>query len=237
MPVAAEDRPLDTLRQDTIDQLVLNYAHGRLSLDAFERRLDEALDATSHEILVTLTHDLDLAPPLPSQAAEAPKAPAGSAGAARPEPFDGFARPRTASGDARDTEQMVHIFSATNRRGPWTVAREIRMLNVFGAAELDFSEARFSAPRTTIRMLCVFGAATLFVPEGVNVISKPVCLFGSVDNRAASAAGDGPTIVVEGLFLFGAASVKIRKTLKKRLLEAGETLRSLFGQNEPRGRR
>ncbi len=227
MPVAAEDRPLDALRQDTIDQLVLNYAHGNLSLEAFERRLDEALDATSHEVLVTLTRDLDLAPPPPENGGT--EKPAATATAARTnerrERFERYA-PRRESG--HDTEQMVHIFSATNRRGPWTVAREIRMLNVFGAAELDFSEARFSAPRTTISMLCIFGAATLFVPEGVNVVSKPFCLFGSVDNRASSAAGDGLTIVVEGLFLFGAASIKIRKTLKKRLMEAGETLRSLF---------
>jgi hypothetical protein len=44
MPVTPNDRPIETLREETIDQLIMNYGHGKLSREAFERRLDEALD-------------------------------------------------------------------------------------------------------------------------------------------------------------------------------------------------
>ena len=45
MPVPPQDRPLTAVREETIDRLIVNYGHGKLSLEAFERRLDEALDA------------------------------------------------------------------------------------------------------------------------------------------------------------------------------------------------
>jgi len=48
MPVTPHDRPIDALREQTVDQLIMNYGHGKLSREAFERRLDEALDSKSH---------------------------------------------------------------------------------------------------------------------------------------------------------------------------------------------
>ena len=55
MPVAPQDRPLASLREETIDRLIVNYGHGKLSLEAFERRLDQALDAQTHDRLLALT--------------------------------------------------------------------------------------------------------------------------------------------------------------------------------------
>ena len=55
MPVVPQDRPINALREETIDQLIVNYGHGKLSLAAFERRLDEALDTQSHDRLLELT--------------------------------------------------------------------------------------------------------------------------------------------------------------------------------------
>ena len=60
MPVPPQDRPLDAVREETIDRLIVNYGHGKLSLEAFERRLDQALDAKSADALVALTNDLEL---------------------------------------------------------------------------------------------------------------------------------------------------------------------------------
>src|SRR5512147_3077197 len=60
MPVNPQDRPIEHLREQTVDQLIMNYGHGKLSREAFERRLDEALEAKSIEKLTQLTDDLDL---------------------------------------------------------------------------------------------------------------------------------------------------------------------------------
>ena len=62
MPVPAQDKPINQLRQEVIDQLVLNYGHETISKAAFERRLDSAWDAEDHDTLLALTADLDTSP-------------------------------------------------------------------------------------------------------------------------------------------------------------------------------
>ncbi len=213
MPVAPQDRPLASVREDTIDRLIVNYGHGKLSLEAFERRLDEALDAKSHDVLLALTADLELA---------ADKA---YANAKREELSQ-----RPPASDGRDVEHMIHIFSGGNRSGAWTAAREIRMLNLFGGADLDFSSAQFSGGTTRVRMLCLFGGANFYVSEDINTVQKAVCIFGGIDNRAPSSyRPNAPTLVIEGLCLFGGATIKIKRTMKERWLEFAEHIKSAFG--------
>jgi hypothetical protein len=214
MAIASEDKPLSALRAETVDRLILNYGRGKLSLDAFERRLDLALDARTHEALIALTQDLELA-----------------TDASYRERKDSALGMRSSEANSQGVEHMVHVFGGSNRRGEWTVAKEIHMLNIFGGAELDFSEARFSAPTTRIKMLCIFGGATLYVPEGVDVRSKAVCIFGGIDNRASAPASElGPTIIVEGFMLFGGAKIAVKKTLKERLIGFANMLRSTFAE-------
>ena len=45
MPVDNQDRPIEVVREEVIDQLIVNYGHEALSLEAFDRRLDQALSA------------------------------------------------------------------------------------------------------------------------------------------------------------------------------------------------
>ncbi len=217
MPVVPQDRPISALREETIDQLIVNYGHGKLSLEAFERRLDEALDAQSHDRLLELTKDLDLR--VDRQYAEQKRAELGI----RVEP--------AASGreGADEVETIINIFGGSNRGGQWDVPSNIRMLNLFGGADLDFSEARFTSQVTKITMLCVFGGVDLRVREGVRTVSKAVCIFGGVDNRGPSTADrNAPTIVLQGLVLFGGADIKIKKTAKERWLEFANTVKEML---------
>ena len=217
MPVVPQDRPISALREETIDQLIVNYGHGKLSLEAFERRLDEALDAQSHDRLLELTKDLDLR--VDRQYAEQKRAELGI----RVEPAAG------GRDGADEVETIINIFGGSNRGGQWDVPSNIRMLNLFGGADLDFSEARFTSQVTKITMLCVFGGVDLRVREGVRTVSKAVCIFGGVDNRGPSTADrNAPTIVLQGLVLFGGADIKIKKTAKERWLEFANTVKEMF---------
>ena len=215
MPVVPQDRPINALREETIDQLIVNYGHGKLSLEAFERRLDEAIDTQSHDRLLELTKDLDLR--ADKQYAEQKRAELGI----RVEPVD--------REDAGDVEHMINIFGGTNRSGQWDVPSRIRMLCLFGGADLDFSEARFTSQTTHITVLCIFGGVDVRVREGVRTVSKAVCIFGGIDNRGPSTADrDAPTIVLQGLVLFGGADIKIKKTAKERWLEFADTVKETF---------
>lgn len=221
MPVDSQDQPIDSLREQTVDQLIMNYGHGRLSREAFERRLDEALDAKSTDRLVQLTRDLDLK--ADTQYGAQKKAELGI----RVDP--------AAAVEGDEIETMFHIFGGTTRRGAWDVPKEIKMINVFGGCELDFSDARFTAKTTRIMMFCMFGGASLRVREGMRIRSKAICIFGGVDNRAGSSPDpDAPTLIVEGVCLFGGADIKIKKTPKQKFQEFANTLRSMFDPEPPR---
>jgi hypothetical protein len=211
--VISSDRPISALREETIDQLIVNYGHGKLSLPAFERRLDQALESESHEVLETLTADLD---ELPKDAiSERRKREIGIRAEAR---------------NGKAFERMVNVFSGTNKKGPWTVAEHVEIVNVFGGTELDLSDARFSARDTRIRVRSVFGGITIYVPEGVTVVSNAVCLFSGIDESApASSDPDARTLTLEGFMLFSGLDIKIKRTFKEKLQDFAASVREMFG--------
>jgi hypothetical protein len=215
MPVNPSDRPIEVLRDETVDQLIMNYGHGKLSREAFERRLDEALDAKTHDKLLELTQDLDLK--TDRQYTAQKKAELGIH--LEPAP----------PADADDTEHVINVFAGSDRKGAWHVPRVIRVINVFGGADLDFSEARFTSETTYMTVFCLFGGVDIRLREGMRTLSKAVAIFGGVDNRAPSTTDpNAPLLVIEGFVLFGGVDIRVRKTPKERLREFADQLRALF---------
>ncbi len=221
MAVTPQDRPLDALREETVDQLIMNYGHGKLSREAFERRLDEALDTKSHERLLELTADLDLK--TDRQYTQQKKAELG------------IRVDASAAGRVDDNEVMINVFGGNTRRGAWDVPRSIRIISVFGGAELDFTDARFTTDTTYITVFCLFGGVSLRVRDGMRTISKAICIFGGVDNRAGPTMDpNAPLLVVEGAAMFGGVDIRVKKTPKQRLYEFADQLRTLFDPEPPR---
>ena len=109
MSVTIEDRPIEAVRTEVIDQLIMNYSHGKLSYQAFERRLDQAMDSKSNKELVALTTDLELK--VDQAYAESKKQ---------------NTTPNFVPGHAEEVETIVNVFSGSNRGGGWKVAKEIR---------------------------------------------------------------------------------------------------------------
>jgi len=222
MPVTPQDRPLDALREETVDQLIMNYGHGKLSREAFERRLDEALDTKSHERLIELTDDLDLR--ADRQYTAQKKAELGIR-----------VDPSARAGEEADT--IVNVFAGHNRRGAWDVPRALRMVNVFGGCELDFTDARFAAETTYIPVFCLFGGVNLRVRDGMRTISKAECIFGGVDNRGGTTLDpNAPLLVIEGFCLFGGVDIRVKKTPKQRWQEFADQFRTMFDAEPPRAR-
>jgi hypothetical protein len=221
MAVTPGDRPIDALREETVDQLIMNYGHGKLSREAFERRLDEALDTKSHERLLELTRDLDLK--ADRQYTAQKKAELGI----RVDPSAAY---RT---DEVDT--VINIFAGNNRRGAWDVPRALRLINVFGGSELDFTDARFTAETTYITVFCLFGGVNIRVRDGMRTISKALAVFGGVDNRGGTTTDpNAPLLVIEGLCLFGGVDIRVKKTPRQRLTEFADQLRTMFDPQSPR---
>jgi hypothetical protein len=215
MPVTPQDRPLDALREETVDQLIMNYGHGHLSREAFERRLDEALDTKSHERLLELTRDLDLK--------------ADRAYTQQKKAELGIQVDTSAAARLDETEHMINILGGNTRKGAWDVPHAIRVFNVLGGAELDFTDARFTAQTTYITVFCLFGGVNIRVRDGMRTVSKAVCIFGGVDNRGGTTTDpNAPLLVIEGLALFGGVDIRVKKTPKQRFTEFAEQLRAMF---------
>jgi hypothetical protein len=221
MPVTPQDRPLDALREETVDQLIMNYGHGKLSREAFERRLDEALDTKSHDRLLELTEDLDLKTDRQYTAQKKAEL--------------GIRVDASAGNRIDDADTIVNIFAGNNRKGAWDVPRVIRMINVFGGSELDFTDARFTAETTYITVFCLFGGVNIRVRDGMRTISKALCIFGGVDNRGGTTLDpNAPLLVIEGLVLFGGIDIRVKKTAKQKLHEFADHFRTLFDADSPR---
>lgn len=221
MAVSTADRPLDTLREETVDQLITNYGHGQLSLEAFQRRLDLAFEAEEHDALLKLVDDLELK--VDAQYVEQKRVEQSHVArtSVRSEDAD--------EDDDDEVEYVVDVFGGSNRTGQWRVPAELRVITVFGGSDIDFSEATFTSPTTRIRMLCLFGGVDIYVPEGINTTVKAFAIFGGIDNRTPSCPDqDAPRLVVEGLVMFGGADVKIRKSLKERVQLLAERVRTWF---------
>lgn len=211
--VKIEDRPFDQVRQEAIDQLIMNYSHGIISAEAFERRLDVATDAKSHQELIDVVADLTLLPDNQYQQQ-------------RQQSFS----PRYQSGNDTRNEKMLCVLSSNQQRGQWLVPAEIQITNVVGSVELDFSEAIFQHQHIVINVRNWLGSLTVLVPPQVNVVSNITNVVSSCDNQVTS-LGDrqAPQIVIEGYSILGSLEVNLKRTMKEKFNDFANQCREMFG--------
>ncbi|RUO47351.1 hypothetical protein CWE21_09200 [Pseudidiomarina aquimaris] len=212
MSVKLEDRPIEKVREETIDKLIVNYSHEVISKEAFERRLDEAMATTVHQELVDLVADLPLAADANYQQQKQ-----ASFGA-------------TSTADPAPDEKLVSILSSNTRKGPWVVPAHLKIIDVLGSVTLDFSEAHFAQPNVTIEMNNVLGSLSIIVPDHVAVVSRASHILGSSDDHCPPRdAGTTQTISVTGWSLLGSVDVSIKRNMRERWLSFANSMRETFG--------
>ncbi len=190
--------PIDQLRDKVMDDLVKHYSLERVSLDEFERRTDLVSKAETRGELIAQVSDL---PGLPAEGGERrqAKAPAGAASW------------RVGAGNARLNDFSLAIFSGSDYKGVWQAPRNLTSLCIFGGSSIDLRKAVVPPEGVTISCLCLFGGVDVIVPPGMRVHVRGMGIFGGFD-RTSNEVDDpyAPTIVVEGIALFGGVSVKVR---------------------------
>ena len=212
MAVVLEDRPIESVREEVIDTLIYNYSHGVISSEAFERRLDQAMASQNHQEIFNLVADLE-------------KTIDSEFNSQKERQFN----VNYAASDNNETDIIVNIFGGSGRSGLWTVPREIKIITIFGGADIDFTDAIFTTPNVTIKILCLFGGDDIYVPENINVVSKAFCIFGGIDNKAPSIASrQAPTLTIEGLVMFGGLDIKIKRTIKEKFVAFANQMKTIF---------
>jgi len=219
MSVIIEDRPIESVREEVIDQLIMNYSHGKISHQAFERRLDNAMESQCNKEIYSLAEDLDLT--VDKNYVDEKK-----------KDFSVNYSHESANysdNSAEKLDYIVNVFSGSSRSGRWHVAKEIRAFSLFSGADIDFSDAVFCHPVVTIKYFSLFSGDNIFVPEDVNVVSKSFCIFGGVDNKApCNALNNSPTIIIEGLSIFSGVTIEVKRTIKEKFVAFADSLKKMF---------
>ncbi|MCP3673859.1 MAG: DUF1707 and DUF2154 domain-containing protein [Gammaproteobacteria bacterium] len=214
MAVIDKDRPIESLREKVIDKLIMNYSHGELSLEAFERRLDQAMDTSEHSVLISLTADLELS--------------------VDQEFIDNKEEQQntnyvSSDADSEDIEYIVQIFAGNERNGTWVLPKEIRIFSLFSGAALDLTEAQFAHPTLRIMVFSLFSGNDIFVADNVNVRTNAFSIFGGISNKALSNANhNSPTVLIEGVGIFSGINIKVKRSIKERFVIFADKLKTML---------
>jgi len=212
MPVILEDRPIEQVREETIDQLIFNYSHGVISSEAFERRLDQAMNSESHQEIVLLVADLTL-----------------KADNTYSDKKEHQFTPSYTNADSDDSLNLKSILGNIERSGQWDVPKTITVNSILGEAVLDFTDAVFQHQNVTIKLNCILGSSKIYVPENINVVCKTYGIISSIENKAPSmATKQAPIITIEGKVVLGSLSVAIKRTIKEKFIAFANNLKSAF---------
>ncbi|MFT5636843.1 MAG: hypothetical protein ACI89T_002312 [Cognaticolwellia sp.] len=212
MSVILEDRPIEQVREETIDQLIFNYSHGIISAEAFERRLDDAMGSDSHQEIIDLVADLTL-----------------KADTKYNNNKEHQFTPSYSSANTDDSLNLKSILGNVERSGQWNVPKNITVNSILGEAVLDFTDAVFQHQHVTIKLNCILGGHKIYVPENINVVCKTYGIISSIENKAPSmATKQAPIITIEGKVILGSLSVSIKRTIKEKFIVFANNLKSAF---------
>jgi len=214
MPVKIEDRPLKKVREEVIDQLVMNYAHQEITLEAFEKRLDVAIDTEDRALIMEQVADLELKADDQYQKTKQEKL----------SKDEGFF-----DSNPDNHEKIVRVLSSSKRNGPWVVSEKISVKSILSDHTLDFTDAIFNCPVVHIKMFSVLTTDTFLVPEGVRVVCNASSFMGTINIREfGSADENAQTIVIHGKCILSTLDVKIRVTMKERWLSFADGVKDMF---------
>jgi len=202
-------------RQQAIDALCEHFANDALSVEEFERRIDQVHKAESTDELRKLLQDLPTGD-LPIRRDEVTPAHPPRAEAAVP------------ASRVKERSFMVAALGGVERKGRWIPARQNYAIAIMGGLSLDFREALLPPGETEVWIFTLMGGAEIIVPPGLTVESDGVAILGGFEHRGyASVAHDpqAPILRLKGLALMGGVEVSIRypgetvRDAKRRLKE------------------
>jgi len=180
-PEPGDIRASDSERRRVVATLQAACVEGRLNLDEFGQRIDDALAARTRVQLEALLVDL---------------------------PSDVGLSLSTARRTGVST--TVAVLGSAHRNGFWRLAEESRVISVLGSCKVDLRSARISAAVTTLEVSAVLGSVDVIVPAGVEVEFEVHAVLGSRDLRVAGnpPAPGAPVIRITGMVLLGSLNVR-----------------------------
>lgn len=173
-------RASDAEREQVVAELREHAAQGRLTLEEFSQRVDEAYEAKTLAELDAVRRELPAVSALPAT------------------------RPRR-----KARRWLVSIMGGADRKGRWRVPRRMAVVSLMGGCDLDLRQAQIEHDEVTVTIFTVMGGTDVYVPEGVETDVGGFAIMGGNDEHGHDAAPrPGTPLIRLRLFtLMGGADV------------------------------
>jgi Domain of unknown function (DUF5668)/Cell wall-active antibiotics response 4TMS YvqF len=111
--------------------------------------------------------------------------------------------------EAGDRVNSFNVFSGSEIASHSKQFQGGNISAVFGGAEVDLRDT-LPAPDARLDVFAAFGGVEVTVPEGWNVVTRGLPLFGGIENATAKETipADAPTLAVNATVLFGGLEIK-----------------------------
>jgi hypothetical protein len=154
-----EVRASDAEREQVVAELREHAAQGRLTLEEFSERVDEAYGAKTLAELERVKRELPAVSALPDT------------------------RPRR-----KARRWLVSVMGGADRKGRWRVPRKMVVLSVMGGCDLDLRQAQFEHDEITVTIFTIMGGTDVYVPEGIEADVGGLAIMGGNDEHGHDAA-------------------------------------------------
>jgi hypothetical protein len=120
-----------------------------------------------------------------------------------------FGRGLGARTEAGDRVNSFNVFSGSEIASHSKQFQGGSISALFGGAEVDLRDT-LPAPGAELDVFAAFGGVEVTVPQGWNVVTRGLPLFGGIDNVTAkeAVAAEAPTLAVNATVLFGGLEIK-----------------------------
>jgi Cell wall-active antibiotics response LiaF, C-terminal len=177
-----------------IARLSDHFAHDDLDVDEFERRITVAQTSDNPTDIEALLGDLGPAAPTKAVVPTVVSA-------------------LVPQEQERNLQTAYAIFGGIDRRGAWNVPRRMKIVALFGGANLDLREARFLPGVIDIEVSAVMGGINIVVPPGLAVEMHGSAIMGGfadVNRAPANPDPEAPLLRVHGLAMMGGVNIEMR---------------------------
>ena len=173
-------RASDAERDATVERLSRAAGDGRLTLEEFSGRMEQATAAKTRAELDRLVADL-------------PAEPAVAGAVAVPGPATWHVSP----------------VGGLRVSGPWRMARHVIVASIVGGTWLDLSQAQLAAREATLTTVSLVGGTRIMVPPGIRVETSGFSLVGGTRVEGAAEPGPGaPTVFIRAFSLVGGVRIQ-----------------------------
>jgi Domain of unknown function (DUF1707) len=190
---AGRIRASDAERDAIVERLRDAAGEGRLTLDEFSDRMEQASTAKTRAELDLLITDLPAAGTTSGTGA-------------------GPVMPSAPSGGATWHVSPIGGLSVS---GPWRMGKHVVVISLIGGADLDLRQAELAARDVTLTKVSIIGGVNARVPDGIRVDASGLSLLGGTSVEAAPDPGPGaPTIHIRAFSIIG--GIRIRRETGRR---------------------